>query len=65
MRKTRLRVEQGWAGVASRLESEGHSELAMLARHFLESMPSPQAERELRARRARSELKRDRDEPSR
>jgi len=48
-RDNRQRVELGWQAVANLLTSQGQRDLAILARHFVESMSALRTEREIRA----------------
>jgi len=44
--QTRLRLERGWQGAIQALEADGHRELAVAARRFVDRLPPARTEAE-------------------
>ena len=55
---TRRDVVRGWNAMAQLLDDQGHRELAMVVRRFVERMPPPQSEREWIGRELQARLAR-------
>src|SRR5437016_7448572 len=55
---TRRDVVRGWNAMAQLLDEQGHRELAMVVRRFVERMPPPQSEREWIGRELQARLAR-------